>query len=329
LPCLALNTLSHNLEAGSRDTNRVPPSSCPLAAVIGSAALIPHLMPKKMSACPAWLGLTEDRTSFVLLADRAATVRMIFELSIAGLGGYTIAKQLNAKKVPVFGPSPKWDQSTIHNMLSNRATVGEHQPKQYRENKIFLVGNPIPNYYPAVIEESIFQAAKAARQTNLFSGRGRKGRLITNLFAGLPSCAYCGSPIKFYSNGNDKSFICSTVLARQGCYRMAWSYRNFERSFFELIKTICDSDQTIAQAEREHLDTLLRHIHALSGPNVYDARMGIAMALKASVTELKIASAGSFPNAGEPNAKIRRDGLGRQFEIRFRNGSAHCGFSIE
>ena len=57
-------------------------------------------MAKKLSACPAWLGLTEDKTSFVFLPDRAATVRMIYELSIAGLGGYTIAKQLNAKKNP-------------------------------------------------------------------------------------------------------------------------------------------------------------------------------------------------------------------------------------
>jgi hypothetical protein len=85
----------------------------------------------------------------------------------------------------MFGPSPKWDQSTMHNMLRNRATVGEHQPKEYRENKEFPMGDPIPNYYPAAIEESLFQAAQAARQKNLASGRGRKGRLITNLFAGF------------------------------------------------------------------------------------------------------------------------------------------------
>jgi len=120
---------------------------------------------------------------------------MIYELSIAGLGGYTIAKQLNAKNVPVFGPSPKWDQSSIHNMLRNRATVGEHQPKQYRQNKEFPIGDPIPNYYPAVIEESLFQAAQAARRKNLTSGRGRKGRLITNLFAGLLAVCLRGNDV--------------------------------------------------------------------------------------------------------------------------------------
>jgi hypothetical protein len=85
----------------------------------------------KLMACPAWLELSEDRTSFVFLPDRAEIVRQIFELSVAGLGGYTIAKQLNAQSVPTFGPSPKWDQSTIHNMLTNRATIGERHSKRY------------------------------------------------------------------------------------------------------------------------------------------------------------------------------------------------------
>ncbi|MDB5603403.1 MAG: putative site-specific recombinase [Bradyrhizobium sp.] len=76
--------------------------------------------------------------------------------------GSSLAKRLNARNVPAFGPSAKWDQSTIHNLLSNRATVGEHQPKQYRNRKAFAVGDPIPNYYPAVIEESLFQAAQVS-----------------------------------------------------------------------------------------------------------------------------------------------------------------------
>src|ERR1700683_2932115 len=195
-------------------------------------------MTRKLRACPGWLGLSEDRTSFVFLPDRAEIVRKIFELSVAGLGGYTIAKQLTAKKVPPFGPCPKWDQSTIHNLLRNRATIGEHQPKQYRNRKEFPIGDPVPDYYPSVIDESLFKAAQVARQRNLASGRGRKGRFITNIFASIPTCGYCGSPIKFHSNGNAKSLICSRLISGTGCYRMAWSYRDFEDSFFELVKNL-------------------------------------------------------------------------------------------
>jgi hypothetical protein len=284
-------------------------------------------MAKKLRGCPGWLGLSEDRTSFIFMPDRAEIVRRIFELSIAGVGGYTIAKQFNAKKVPPFGPSPKWDQSTIHNLLRNRATIGEHQPKQYRNRKEFPVGEPIPNYYPPVIEESLFQTAQVARRKNLSSGRGRKGRLITNIFAGIPTCAYCASPIRFHSNGNAKSLICSRLIKGTGCYRMAWSYRDFENSFLEFVKNL-GSDSTIGPSERKAVAELVSLIQALSGTDLYDARMGIAIALKSMVSELKIASAGANPVVGKPNSRIRRDGAGRYFEVRFRGGSSRIGFPI-
>jgi hypothetical protein len=279
----------------------------------------------RLSACPGWLELTEERTSFVFMPDRAEIVRKIFELSIAGLGGYTIAKQLNAKDVPTFGRSTKWDQSTIHNMLCNRATIGEHQPKRYRNGKEFPEGDPIPNYYPAVIEEAVFQAAQEARRRNLALGRGRKGRLITNLFSGLLTCAHCEGPIKFHSNGNAKSLICSTVLEGRGCYRMAWSYRNFEGSFFELIAKI-ELGKTVDPQERKALTELKGLMGCLSGPEVYEARLSIAIALKAAVSRFQIASAGPKPAPGEPHARIRRDGPRRYFEITFRGGVTHTGY---
>jgi hypothetical protein len=283
-------------------------------------------MAKKLRGCPGWLELSEDRTSFVFMPDRAKIVRNIFEASISGLGGYTIANRLNAKKVPAFGPSLNWDQSTIHNMLRNRATIGEHQPKRIRDGKRIPDGDPIPNFYPAVIEESLFLAAQVARQKNLASGRGRKGRLITNLFRGIPTCAYCADPVKFKSKSNVKSLICSNVIENHGCFRMAWSYKDFENSFLEFVKNHA-SDLMIERREREPLAELVSHIRALSGADVYEARMGIAISLNATVSELKIASAGPTPVAGNSNARIRLDRLGRYFEVRFRGGgSTHTGF---
>jgi Recombinase len=101
-----------------------------------------HRMAKKLKACPSWLSVSEDKESLVFLPDRAEVLRKIFELSLSGLGCYTIAKQLNDQGVPAFGPSGRWDESTVHNILTNRATIGEHQPKQYRDNKEYPVGDP-------------------------------------------------------------------------------------------------------------------------------------------------------------------------------------------
>ena len=113
-------------------------------------------MTKRITACPGWLELSSDRTSFVLSPERAGLVRLIFDLSIAGLGAYSIAKRLDVKGVPTFGSSKSWDPSTITNLLRNRATVGEFEPKQYRNGKVVAIGDPIRDYYPAVIDEETF-----------------------------------------------------------------------------------------------------------------------------------------------------------------------------
>ena len=279
----------------------------------------------KLMGCPAWLGLSEDRMSFVFLADRAEVVRKIFEMSARGLGGYTIAKQLNADKVPAFGPSPKWDQSTIHYMLTNRATFGELGPSRVRDGNEFS-DEIIANYYPPVIEEDLFIAAQDARRKNLGSGRGRKGRLITNLFASIPTCAYCAKRVRFYNSSNDKSFICSTVLERRGCYRVGWSYQCFEDSFFKFVAEL-EIEQSVRQSERQTLSALKTLLPGIHGPDVYTARLNIATVLKAGVSGIKIASAGAAPVQGRPDARIRRDGPGRYFEIEFRGGeSAHTVF---
>jgi hypothetical protein len=286
----------------------------------------------KLTNCPAWLKLSEDRTYFVLLPDRADVVRKIFALSAGGLGGYTIANQLNASGVPAFGPSDIWDQSTIHNMLTNRATIGEHQPKIYesakgrpavqRDRKGLPVGDVVPNYYPAVVDEDLFNRAQQARRENLVSRRGRKGSLITNLFGGIPTCAYCDAPVKFHSNGSAKSLICSTVLAQRGCYRMGWSYQSFENSFFKLVAEL-DLQATANENERDKLAELKTLVAATSGLNVYDARLSLSLALRAAVSELNMAAAGDKPVAGDPKSHIRRDGPHRFFQVRFFNGSSY------
>jgi hypothetical protein len=56
--------------------------------------------------------------------------------------------------------------------------------------------------------------------------------------------------------------------------------------------------------------------------------MGMAITLKATVSELKIASAGATPTAGKPDARIRRDGSERYFEVKFRGGSTQRGFPL-
>jgi hypothetical protein len=56
--------------------------------------------------------------------------------------------------------------------------------------------------------------------------------------------------------------------------------------------------------------------------------LGIALELQKIICELKMAAAGRAPVAGKPKARIRRNGPGRYFEVKFSEGhSSHVGFA--
>lgn len=278
-------------------------------------------MAKKIKKAPGWLGLSKDRTSFVYIPERAEIVRQIFELSIAGLGGYTIAKLMNSKNVPAFGTSKRWDQSTIHNMLSSRAAIGEYQRKQTIDGKEYPIGDPVPGYYPPVIDESLFQAAQEARQRNLATGRGRKGRFITNLFAGLPTCSYCERPVKFHSSGAAKSLICESVLDRAGCFRFGWAYGDFENSFFEFV----NQNEALPNFS-EQLVKLRIGVQEQSQDDIYNTRAEITRIVRAGVLKLTIASAGMPPPSSRADGPIRRNHPKRCFTAIFADGSSRTGY---
>ncbi len=284
---------------------------------------------KRISACPGWLDLSGDRRSFVFVPEKAQVVREIFELSIGGLGSYAIADRLNRKGVPPFGPSPTWDHTTIDGMLRSRATVGEYQPKSWAggTKKGVPVGAPIANYYPAVIDETTFQAAQVARQRHLATGRGRKGNNIANIFTGLTTCAYCEGPVKFHSNGDSKSLICAQVIENVGCIRAAWSYRNFESSVLGFLAHPALLDRAHGDGQKIVAELAAR-IKQLQRPETYDLRLEIASLLKQVISELKVASAGASPSPTLPEALVRRDSPERFFEITLSDGRSYLGFPV-
>ena len=279
-------------------------------------------MAKKIKNAPGWLGLSSDRTSFIYLPDRAEIVQQIFELSIGGFGGRAIANLLNKKQVPAFGSSKKWDQSTIHNMLTSRATIGEYQRKQTIDGREEPIGDPVPDYYPLVINLETFEAAQSSRRNNIEARSGRRGKLITNLFFDLASCFYCAEAVRFHSNAKDKSLLCRGVMSgRNNCHRFAWTYTDFENSFFEAVERTARYPKF-----SEILFELRTGVQQDDETRVLDARMHVVNFLRASLRELTIAVAGATPPAPKPHLVIRRDYPGRFFKVQFLDGFSLVGY---
>jgi DNA-binding CsgD family transcriptional regulator len=262
-------------------------------------------MPKKITACPGWLSLSADRTSFVLTPECSQLVRQIFHWSVDGLGAHTIAKRLNTIGAPTFGPSKHWNASTISNLLCNRATLGELCPKKRLGRKVVEVSDqPIRNYYPRAIEEPLFRAAREASRKNFANGRGSKA----NLFAGIAICYYCGAPIKICGKGLAKSLVCANVITRQACrQRTAWGYQDFEMTFLNF----CELNHFSTE-----LDDLIKRLKGTCGsPNKHEARLDIGIFLRRNLQRLAIATNGRAKILETDS--IRRNRPDRFFELQF------------
>jgi DNA invertase Pin-like site-specific DNA recombinase len=166
------------------------------------------------SEAPRWLRANADKTSFDVVPELAESVRRVFEMRIDGAGVVAICRRANLERWPLPGKKPvkkigesdedfalrrqasgHWHQSLVGRILKNRAVLGEYQPKGVdpeHGGERRPVGEPIPGYYPVIIDETIFLRAQA---TALRRGirPGRRDPDARNWLYGLVRCGACGN----------------------------------------------------------------------------------------------------------------------------------------
>jgi DNA invertase Pin-like site-specific DNA recombinase len=176
---------------------------------------------------PAWLAVEGSPPRFVLIPERAAIVRRIFEDTVAGLGKHHIVRNLNREGVAPFGRAEGWHASYVQKILNSTAVLGEFQPgRKPRGEARQAVGEIISDYYPAVIDANLHAAARRsmAGRSRRVAGRGRR---LVNLFAGLAACELCGAKMTFRGKGlkqrasgewvNEDYLICDSYQRGRGC----------------------------------------------------------------------------------------------------------------
>jgi len=132
---------------------------------------------------PRWLALVNGK--YVLAERFAPGVRLAFRLSAEGLGHCGVARELNSRSIPAPSYSGLWTRGYVARTLSNRAVLGEYQPYSGSKRRK-REGEPIPNYFPAVVTEAEWYAAQAAKTTRAgSSGRPTRAGGVTSPFAGL------------------------------------------------------------------------------------------------------------------------------------------------
>ena len=218
--------------------------------------------------CPAWLILSPDRRGYLRVPERVEIIRQIFSDVTSGVGMYSVARRLNDAGVLPFASPNGWHQSYIAKILGNRAVLGEFQPHARIAGKRVPQGEPIKDYFPAIIDENLFYQAQYAKSQRRGGGAGRKGKAYTNLFSGIAKCAYCRSPILFENKGSGAKggtyLICDSAKRHLGCPGLRWRYRDFESSFLAFVEEL-DVNSIVNASQLGEKQKLEVEVAALQG----------------------------------------------------------------
>jgi DNA invertase Pin-like site-specific DNA recombinase len=221
---------------------------------------------------PAWIAWHDDSKAYVLIEDRAALLRKIFELTDAGWGQHRIAAWLNAGRHETWGAggwkAKYWHRSYIRKLLSNPAAIGVFVPHKMEPK---TSGGPknkrtpldaIPDRFPAAVDRELFERVNSRMQTT--GARGKNARApARSIFAGVLKCQHCGGTVTRVAKGGYVYLVCAAANAKAGtCRYESVPYDEAAAEVRRLIEDIVEKaprGKNTADIERE-IDGLEAHL---------------------------------------------------------------------
>jgi DNA invertase Pin-like site-specific DNA recombinase len=237
---------------------------------------------------PHWLVLSDDKKTCTPIPEAAKTIKLIYKMRLAGKGKDIITKELNLLGDKIWrprkspnNPTGKWNTTYVNDILRTRHVLGEFQPmKRIAKGLREPDGEPIKDYYPAIIDQETFdnvQAAIADNAKRMGKGGGRTGR-STNLFANVITCGVCGSPM-YLLTWSKHYLYCKNRYMNKECEAKPVLYEEVEKLIFQNLEELTVSDllpesneildmleaiKTQITAKEYHLQTLTTGIENIS-----------------------------------------------------------------
>jgi DNA invertase Pin-like site-specific DNA recombinase len=209
--------------------------------------------------CPAWLELRDGK--YQVIEQRAATVRLIFEMKAAGVGPDTIARRLNAMP-DAWHPEPHaknktggWWPSYIEKITRNRAVLGEFASAK--------LSDPIAGYFPAVVDSDLWNRVQARIARNAAipgHGASHVNGVVNNIFGGLCRCARCGGTMAHINKGlrrptssaPSQYLMCEKARRGLGCNKTMVNYTRLESLLLHLTRGLNPADLLSDESGRAH-----------------------------------------------------------------------------
>jgi DNA invertase Pin-like site-specific DNA recombinase len=209
---------------------------------------------------PAWIEVRGGQLR--LHPKRAAVVRRIFQMAGGGYGLASICKKLTEEKVPAFGNrewdeeakchkakgggygSGKWVRKYVFLILNDRRALGELEAGKHgtRPDEATLM----PNYYPPVVTEREFLAARAGANARN-QKPGRIGKNVASIFGGLLRHAKDGDTFYAFTRTDTHTGKHSRVLINYRSFEtktkmVSFPLPTFEQGLLHLLRELDPDD---------------------------------------------------------------------------------------
>lgn len=219
---------------------------------------------------PGWVTPKADLSGFDLVPPRVEIVKLIFNLAYdSGMGSYSIARELNRRQLRTFGRAVRgWQKSSVQKILNSKAVIGEYEPQRKEGARRISTGQVLSNYFPPIIDPSIFHAVQHKRKTRATVGGGRIGNGVSNLFTKLARCGYCQGPMHMIDRGErggGKFLVCDYARRSHQCRTATWPYGDFEASVISFVTEINAARLTGELVHTDELAQLRKETDAAKG----------------------------------------------------------------
>lgn len=154
-----------------------------------------------------------------------------------------------------------WGETTVHHVLTSRATFGEFTPRKGTGWKRDAAGEPIPDYFPAVIEPDTFHAATAALLDRRTRMPGRRGKRL-NLLSGLLVDARSGSALS-YKHCEPTSVLIPSAALKGGAKWTTFPAVAFEEALRSRLVEVKASDVAGDGGEARRVEALSARVAEL------------------------------------------------------------------
>lgn len=197
--------------------------------------------------------------------SEAKTVRLIYEMYLAGDGVQGIRYKLNLKKMTMRGRP--WTKNTITNILKNEKYAGDivFGKNLNRANRVFdmnFEAVKVKNAHEAIIDRETWNRVQNILQKKAPSGSHPRSAGSDYLFSGMMKCSFCGSHfIGAAAHGRKERYryyVCGKI-SREGpgaCRQMKLNADAFEDLVIWKLKEHLTRKEYLEKIIRAHNESL-------------------------------------------------------------------------